>query len=170
MKSAMMLFLLVSCSSSTTAQPSLDEEVARDTIKTLLKGRIAENDKSIMVSNSFVDLNGDNENEVVVYAFGDTICGSGGCNVYILERKGSQYRQVTKLTISRPPIRVFTDRSMGWANLSVWVQGGGITPGYEALLRFDGETYPSNPSLEPRAEPRSGRVIIHSLSPAKPLY
>ena len=35
-------------------------------------------------------------------------------------------------------------------------QGGGIQPGYEAELRFDGKTYPANPSVPP-ARPLKGK-------------
>ena len=61
----------------------------------------------------------------------------------------------------------------GWHNIAVRVQGGGITPGYFAELRFDGKTYPKNPSVPParrlKDEPH-GKAIIASEQDAKLLY
>jgi hypothetical protein len=40
-------------------------------------------------------------------------------------------------------------KSYGWRDIGAWVQGGGIQPGYEAVLQFDGKHYPANPSVAP---------------------
>jgi hypothetical protein len=122
--------------------------------------------------NAFVDLNNDGIQEAIVYVLGDW-CGSGGCTTFILERQDASYRVVSKITITQLPIRVLVNRSHGWRSIGVGVQGGGIQPGYEAELRFDGKSYPTNPSVAPaqRMGPdRSGDVVISSRSEKKPLY
>ena len=47
----------------------------------------------------------------------------------------------------------------------VFVAGGGILPGYYAELRFNGKTYPDNPTVKPAkqitSKPR-GTVLIKS--------
>ncbi len=55
--------------------------------------------------------------------------------------------RVTNISITRPPIRVLPTVTHGWHDLGVMVAGGGIIPGYEARLRFDGHSYPSNPTV-----------------------
>jgi hypothetical protein len=40
------------------------------------------------------------------------------------------------------------------SDIGVWVQGGGIQPGYEAVLRFNAHEYPKNPSVPPARRPR----------------
>ena len=75
----------------------------------------------------------------------------------VLTPEGASYRVVTKIRITRPPIRVLATSSHGWHDIGVWVQGGGIQRGYEAKLQFDGKTYPSNPSSPP-ALPVAGKV------------
>jgi len=92
-----------------------------------------------------------------VYLRDRTWCGTGGCPTLILARRGSSYRVVAKITITRPPIRVLTATSNGCHDIGVWVEGGGIRPGYEAELRFNGKTYPTNPSVPP-ARPLHARV------------
>ncbi len=112
---------------------------------------------------AFVDLNEDGKNEALVYITDRDWCGTGGCNLLILTREGSSNRIISEASITRPPIRVLERKSHGWRNISVWVVGGGIQPGYEAELRFDGKTYPGNPSGGPARRLRgkaAGRVVI----------
>lgn len=98
---------------------------------------------------AFVDLNGDGVKEAIVYLRGRTWCGTGGCPTLILARRGSSYRFVTKITITWPPIRVLTATSNGWHDIGAWVEGGGIRPGYEAELRFNGQDLPHQSLCSP---------------------
>jgi hypothetical protein len=53
------------------------------------------------------------------------------------------------------------------------VGGGGILPGYVAELRFDGKTYPSNPSIPPARRTdgkKTGEVVVPSVDVTVPLY
>ena len=106
---------------------------------------------------ALTDLNGDGSPEGIVYLTSNVWCGTGGCTMLILEQNGDSWRLLTEVSITRPPIRVLRTKSNGWRNVGVWVQGGGIQPGYEAQLRFDGKTYPTNPSTAP-ARPLKGKV------------
>jgi hypothetical protein len=122
---------------------------------------------------AFRDLNGDGTPEAIVHLVGNEWCGSGGCNTLILTREGDSWRVVTKVTITYPPIRVLAKTSHGWHSIGVWVQGGGIQPGYEAELDFDGKTYPRNPSVPParRLEGKpEGETVVLSVRDAVPLY
>jgi hypothetical protein len=132
-----------------------------------------DHDKTSRYIAAFYDLNGDGSPEAIVYLMGRGWCGSGGCNTLILARDGSSWRIVSNETITWPPIRVLNTKSNGWHNLGLWVRGGGIRPGYEAELRFDGKTYPTNPSIPPArrlGEKVEGEVVIPSAEGAKLLY
>jgi hypothetical protein len=100
-------------------------------------------------SSVLVDLKEDGTKEVIVYLSGRMWCGSGGCRMLILSPEGASYRVVTETTITRLPIRVLATKSNGWHDISVVVAGGGIQPAYDAVLSFDGKSYPSNPSTPP---------------------
>ncbi len=128
---------------------SEERDVLRSFLLRLLRARFRDHDKTTRYLYCFVDLNGDGTPEAIVYLAGREWCGSGGCPTIILSRSGSSYRVVTWVLITRPPIRVLASASNGWRDLAVWVQGGGILRGYEAELRFDGKTYPINPSIPP---------------------
>lgn len=124
-------------------------------------------------SHVFVDLNNDSEDEVIVRLTGRCWCGSGGCRTLVLAHDSDSYRVITEISIARPPIRLLTTASNGWRDLGVWVQGGGVQPGYEAALRFDGSTYPRNPSTVrgPRAgRGATGEILIPSSRGGTPLH
>jgi hypothetical protein len=155
------------------AAGSTAENLLRAFLRSYLNTPSSEDDKTTCYSAAFVDLNGDGTPEAVVYVTGRGWCGSGGCTTLILARTGSSFRLVTKVTITRPPIRVLANASSGWRDIGVWVRGGGITPGYEADLRFDGKAYPGNPSTPPaRRAPvgAAGQVVISSSQEGTPLY
>lgn len=100
-------------------------------------------------SAALVDLKDDGTREAIVYVTGRGACGTGGCMTLVLAPRRTSYKVTTGISISRPPIRVLAAKSNGWHDIAVWVQGGGILPGYEARLSFNGQTYPSNPSVPP---------------------
>lgn len=126
------------------------------------------------------DLNDDGRPEALVYALADdeaaaqgneaNLCGSGGCNLYVLSLTPAGYRRVATISIVQLPVRVLPTRSHGWRDLGVRVAGGGILPGYDVRLRFDGRRYPANPSLPPAVRLRAdfGSVVIAKDPPVLP--
>lgn len=107
-----------------------------------------------------------NERDVIVYLEDRYSCGSGGCTTLVLSPKGrSSYRVVTSMTIVQLPIRILETTANGWHDIGVWVQGGGIQPGYEAVLPFNGRSYPRNPTVppaKPLMQPRGDVVIARN--------
>jgi len=169
--------MLVTCLAQAERQPATSPSPSEDSLRTFLQDYVREkhldDDKATTYVRAFVDLNGDGKEEAIVYLVGRGWCGSGGCVTLVLARRNSSYRVITKITITRPPIRVLNSTSHGWHNIGVWVQGGGVQPGSEAELRFDGKTYPSNPSTPP-ARPLVGKVageiVVPSSQDGTPLY
>lgn len=118
---------------------------------------------------ALTDLNGDGQAEVLLYAMAAkeggserSLCGSGGCQLNVLALTKTRYRQITRISVTRPPIRILRTMTHGWHDIGVFVSGGGIHLGYEAQLGFDGSTYPSNPTAPPaiRSEGADGEVVI----------
>ena len=91
----------------------------------------------------------------------------------LLIPKDNSYREVTRTTITWRPIRVLASKTNGWHDIGIWVAGGGIHPGYEARLRFDGKKY-SNISSVPQNKRTAGgvpgRLVIPSEGDGTPLY
>jgi uncharacterized protein len=113
------------------------------------------------------DLNRDGRNEWIVYVEGRYSCGSGGCPAMVFTPAASGYRIVTRTTVTQLPIRVSPRSSHGWRNLIVAISGGGVQAG-NVELEFDGQTYPTNPTVPP-ARPvvdLNGAVALIADAPA----
>jgi hypothetical protein len=150
------------------AQASNPDE---ESIRKLFQAR--DDDKSTRYLAAFRDLNDDGIPEAMAYLIGRQWCGSGGCPLFILQKSNGSWKVVTSTTITNPPIRVLDRKLNGWHSLGVWVQGGGIQPGYEAELRFNGKTYPRNPSVPPArraAKDLAGKVVIKDADNPRPLW
>ncbi len=128
----------------------------REDIRVFLTKTLFKQQQPSSFSFQSIDLNGDGSNEVVVYVSGKEWCGSGGCLLLVLKRTRTTFTFVGRTTITWPPIRVLDHKTNGWRDITVRVQGGGIIPGYEAVLAFDGKHYPTNPTVPPAHPALSG--------------
>ncbi len=117
----------------------------------------------------FVDLRDDGTREAIVYLTSDGWCGTGGCTLLILAPEGVSYSVITKIPGVRLPVRFLTTTSKGWHDIGV-VTG---KPLYEAVVRFNGETYPRSASVPP-AHPAGGevrgRIVMPVTATDKPLF
>lgn len=118
---------------------------------------------------ALADLDRDKKPEALIYAMATSegggqadLCGSGGCDLYVLAMTPTGYREITDISVARPPVRVLPTTTHGWRDLGVMVAGGGIVRGYEARLRYDGHSYPDNPTVLPavRLQAIAGKQII----------
>jgi len=154
-------------------QPSATQN---NSLKKFLQSYIGvptDENKTTRYSAAFVDLRDDGTQKIIVYLTSNGWCGTGGCTTLILAPEGTSYRIVTKITVVRPPIRVLATKSNGWHDISVAARINGIEPAYEAILSFDGKTYPSNPSVPPArraVENAAGEVVVPSTGEGTPLY
>lgn len=108
------------------------------------------------------DLDGDGRSEALVYVTDPSYCGSGGCTLLVLSPGERGYRMALRSTVTQLPVRLLPTFTRGWRDLGVTVSGGGITRPYVARLRFDGHSYPGNPTAAPRMSSNQplGRVLI----------
>lgn len=89
-----------------------------------------------------IDLNDDGNEEIFVRFLSSYFCGSGGCTFLLLDKYGEV---ITKFTVTRAPIFVEPTKENGWALLLV------KDSGVFKELKFNEGTYPSNPSVLPKA-------------------
>lgn len=163
--------LIASSISPAQAVPASSEASLENFLQKTFK--TSSSDGGTKYISAFVDLNGDGRQEVIVYFLGPDWCGSGGCTLFVLTPAGPSFKVITEMTVSHPPIRVLATKTNGWNDLSVRVQGGGIQPGYDAKLSFNGKKYPGNPSDPPDRklqENPAGKNVISSLENATSLY
>ncbi|MBX7533387.1 hypothetical protein K3165_10670 [Qipengyuania sp. 1XM1-15A] len=106
------------------------------------------------------DLDGDGADEAIVYLAAPYFCGTGGCPTLVLTPAGPMWRKVGDISVSRTPVTVLDSATNGWKDITVAVSGGG-GPSGNALLKFDGEAYPSNPTVAPaEMTETTGEVVI----------
>jgi hypothetical protein len=163
------LAILLAICSCTAAQ----EKSLRKFLQNYASGSDYPDIESTRYFAAFVHLRDDKTQQVIVYLIGRAWCGTSGCLTLILAPKDSSYTVITEIGIVQQPIRVLDAKSNGWHDLGVWVQGGGIQPGYEARLSFDGREYPSNPTVppaQPLTEKVSGRIVVPQSGPGESLY
>lgn len=89
-----------------------------------------------------VDLNADGKDEIFVRFLGPFFCGSGGCTFLLLDSYGEI---ITRFTVTRAPFYIETTKENEWSVLLV--KDAGV---FKELV-FKNGTYPSNPSVLPKA-------------------
>lgn len=106
------------------------------------------------------DLNGDGVDEAIIHVVTPYFCGTGGCNTIILTAAGPKWQKVGEISVSRTPITAMETSSNGWKDITVAIAGGG-GPSGNALLKFDGKAYPSNPTVAPaEMTDKAGKELI----------
>ena len=146
--------LLAALVASTAAGPALagDEASVRDH----LKGSLEETETT-RVNIGFADLNGDGNDEALVYLLGPYWCGSGGCNVLVLTPEGGSWKEIGNTTVSSLPVGVLDTETDGWKDLAVSF-GSAIESGI-GQIKWEGDAYDRNPTTAPRAKD-IGTLII----------
>jgi len=174
--------LLVAILAATPVVPALAPREAgkedrgdRQAVLAFLRARLAqfESGSQTDVIVAPVSLHPGPERQFVVVVEGRDWCGTGGCNTLVLERSATGVREVASISVTRTPILALQSRTNGWRDLSVRVRGYGDTPGYQALLSFDGQTYAGNPTVPPgRQLPAEAfyEVLIEAEARGQPLF
>jgi hypothetical protein len=148
-----------------------DTAAVHSFLKSYLLKMAGEVDPATRVAIAFSDLNGDGKDEVLVYVTGPGWCGTGGCDALVLSPSGSTYRVVMDASVSRLPISVLPTKSHGWHDLAVTIGGGGGEAGV-ARMKFDGQTYPDNPTGPPTKLIKGdggGKILIPDTTEGEPL-
>ncbi|WP_222536773.1 hypothetical protein [Pedobacter polysacchareus] len=107
------------------------------------------------------NLNKDPEKEIFVGLTGSNFCGSGGCTVLLLSAKGAL---ITRFTVTGSPILVADTKTKGWNDLILH------SDGKDHLIKFDGKTYPSNPSIQPVYTSNTSQTLVKGLEDSDQLY
>ncbi|MFA0086679.1 hypothetical protein [Vibrio sp. 10N.261.51.F12] len=133
---------LAGCQPQGTQEP-LPESYGLDNVDILVNQKILIpqklTDKDYKFKAGVADLNNDGNSEIMVLMQDSYFCGSGGCNAYIFDAKG---HQISAMTVTREPILRSDRRSNGWSDILVWSDGALRT------MEYDGQSYPSNPSVQ----------------------
>lgn len=89
-----------------------------------------------------VDLNNDGIPELIVYATGYEVCGSGGCSAYIFSSDKGKYILLASFSVCAAPIIVSANKTRGWHDIIVYHSGGAVSKGNYYVNKFNGSEYP----------------------------
>lgn len=96
----------------------------------------------------WVDLNGDDRDDALVFLEGAAWCGSSGCTLLVMVGTAPEdaaevgaFAPAAEISLMHAPVYVSTTTTEGWHDLIV--EDG---QGTWRRLRFDGETYPFSPA------------------------
>jgi len=132
-------------------------DLVRLTLKDQLKADLEKNLVDSL-SRKFIffeyDLNDDGKKEVFVGLTGPYFCGSGGCTRYLLDNQGNV---ITKFTVSRD-IVIDQKATNGFKDLFIY-SGGKFR-----IVKYNGKTYPSNPSTLPALNVEPGDGLPRALN------
>jgi len=104
----------------------------------LAKNFIQENSRKFIFFE--YDLNEDGKKEIFVGLTGGYFCGSGGCTQLILDDQGNV---ISTFSVSGYPVIIDINKTNGWKDLIMY------SGSKNRIVKFDGKTYPSNPSVLP---------------------
>jgi hypothetical protein len=127
-----------SASASDSTVQLIKNSLVNDLVKNDLK-LLKENDRKF--SYSVADINGDGKDEIFVGMKGQYFCGNAGCTVYLLNAEG---KKIGRFTIVDGPITISATKTNGWNDLIL------PSKGINYSVKFNGKTYPSNPSVQPK--------------------
>jgi hypothetical protein len=117
----------------------------------------AENAPDLQFLERLVNLDNDWETqEYMVYVIDPSFCGTGGCNLWIVNEKGETLSEVSVVKLPVYMEISTAEESMArkgeWQNLYVWSQG-------MRRLSAENGTYPNNASVAPQVE--ETEVTLH---------
>ncbi|MGR9048108.1 hypothetical protein ACQ4XT_05755 [Halobacillus faecis] len=141
--------------SETERDPKLEAAIEQEYNLTL-------SEENIRYYYNRIDLNNDGDKEVFVFLVGPFVCGTGGCSAVIFKEKEGGYQVLSRFSLVRNPVIVSNTKTNGYRDLIMYVAGGGMED-FFAHVKFDGNTYPLNPSVQPKVAPGTkveGEAIV----------
>ena len=134
---------LIHCSAlKSVKQQNADPKTIKLWVKKQVEKELPDPDKVRYLSGS-ADLNNDCVAEHFVLIQDRYYCGSGGCAAYIFNNEG---KVINRMSVTNAPVLLAKTYSNGWRDFIVWSDGA------YRLMKYDGKSYPSNPSLQPKLE------------------
>ncbi len=101
------------------------------------------------------DINDDGKKEIFVGLNGPYFCGTGGCTQFILNEDGTK---LANFTVSDYPVVIDNTKTNGYKDLFI------MSGGKYRIVKFDGKTYPSNPSTLPELKVVPGDGLPRALN------
>jgi putative lipoprotein len=93
-----------------------------------------------------IDLNGDKKKDALVLFQDSYWCGTGGCTMLVFKNINNNLKLISVISLVRDPVIVSETKTKNWRDIIVHVSGGGGET-KNIALKFNGSSYPTNPSM-----------------------
>ena len=131
-------------SGSSQAEP-VTNPVLIKALETYIAKQVA-NPKETQYRIAEIDLNGDKKKDALVLLQDSYWCGTGGCSMLVFTNKNNDFKLVSSISLVRAPVIVSETKTKNWRDIIVHVSGGGGET-KNVALKFNGSSYPTNPSM-----------------------
>lgn len=81
-----------------------------------------------------------------VHMIGPGYCGTGGCTLLVLQRRGGTFDLLGEISTVSPPVRVLPSATKGRPDLAIRTRGPGVSL-VDKLIPFNGRRYAWSPNL-----------------------
>jgi putative lipoprotein len=143
------LFGLISFSGPSQAQSVNNPDLIKALDTYLVKE--GANPKETKYQVAEIDLNGDKKKDALVLLQDRNWCGTGGCFMLVFANQNNRFKLVSAISLVREPVIISETKTKNWRDIIVHVSGGG-GESKNVALKFNGSSYPTNPSgLKPLA-------------------
>ncbi|MFN9175337.1 MAG: hypothetical protein ACK58N_12750 [Synechocystis sp.] len=134
---------LLSFSGSTQAQTVTNSALVKALDAYLVKEGADPKETKYQIAE--VDLNGDKKKDALVLLHDRQWCGTGGCSMLVFANQNNDFKLVSAIPLVREPVIVSETKTKNWRDIIVHVSGGG-GESKNVALKFNGSSYPTNPS------------------------
>lgn len=134
----------------------IDKVKDQNLTRALLAAKVVE---STPYTKEYVDLNGDNIPEAIVYLVGPHWCGTGGCTLMILKQENGKWQLMSKIPTVNTPIHILASKDQQWQDLFVVQVGGGELTAKTVLINFKAGKYAKRGSAH-LERLKQGKVVI----------
>jgi hypothetical protein len=95
---------------------------------------------------SFVATNSCGTRDALVLFQDSYWCGTGGCTMLVFKNINNNLKLISVISLVRDPVIVSETKTKNWRDIIVHVSGGGGET-KNIALKFNGSSYPTNPSM-----------------------
>ena len=153
------MFRTLCCSTLLLFSSAFGEDPSKDTDVKVLAA-VQKYDPALQKKDySFKDVqltNKDGCKNPIVFLNGNSgYCGTGGCTILVLSCTLEGFSVISDTSVAMTPVYISSKSSNGYKDIKVHAKKKGLV-----ILKFNGETYPTNASVVPKTKKASDDALL----------
>ncbi len=126
-----------------------DDGVFMDSVAVWLEKQGASANSQYEFTRADLDGDGRRDGLVLLQSPHQEWCMEYGCTMYIFRAHDEGFSYLSEVSPVRGPLVITEGKTNGWRDIIATVSGRSIDDAKNVALRFDGQTYPAQPALQP---------------------